>query len=279
MLGKLIKHDFLAGARFLTPAYVVMLVIALLGRAMTWLATRQYIIDNAAPGLSRIISILSSLLTVAFMLAPFIILFMAGFYVIWRFYKNLFTDEGYLMNTLPTKPVSLVCSKLVTALIWMLLTMAVAALSWYIALGHVEALTDTLHQLWDSFVSLIVNNEDVMNREIGVPLWLFVVELVFFLLCWFARFTTSWFFAIAMGQLITKDHKVLGAIGSYIGLAIVSNIISTVYMGILNKAVASATNAVVMQATILGNSLLMIVITALLYWAVCSIMKNRLNLD
>jgi len=34
-----------------------------------------------------------------------------------------------------------------------------------------------------------------------------------------------------------------------------------------------------MQTTLLGNSVLFILITAALYWAVTSIMKNRLNLD
>ncbi len=34
-----------------------------------------------------------------------------------------------------------------------------------------------------------------------------------------------------------------------------------------------------MQTTLLGNSVLFILITAVLYWAVTSIMKNRLNLD
>ena len=106
MLGKLIKHDFLSNARFLGPAYIVMLVIALLGRFVTWLATRKAIMDSVAPAFAHIINLLSSLLTVAFVLAPFAILFMAAFWVIYRFYKNIFTDEGYLMNTLPTRPVT-----------------------------------------------------------------------------------------------------------------------------------------------------------------------------
>ena len=122
MLGKLIKHDFLSNARFLGPAYIVMLVIALLGRFVTWLATRKAIMDSVAPAFAHIISLLSSLLTVAFVLAPLAILFMAAFWVIYRFYKNIFTDEGYLMNTLPTRPVNLVFSKLLNALIWMLIT-------------------------------------------------------------------------------------------------------------------------------------------------------------
>lgn len=279
MLGKLIKHDFLSNARFLGPVYLVILVIAFIGRALLWLSTRKVIMDGAAPALGNVINILSSLMTLVFFLAPFIILFMAGFYVIYRFYKNIFTDEGYLMNTLPTRPVSLVFSKLLTALIWMLISMVFAALSWYIALGNVEGLRDIISQIGDTIAGLIANNKNLLKEELGVPLGVFAVEIVFFLLCWFARFTISWYFAIAVGQLISKNHKVLGAIGSYIGLTIVSYIFSTAYLRVLNGAVAGATNGVAIQATMLGNAVLFLIITGLLYWATTSIMKNRLNLD
>lgn len=280
MLGKLIKHDFLANARFLGPAYAVMLAIALLGRLMTWLATRKAIMDSVAPAFAHIISLLSSLLTVAFVLAPFVIVFMAAFYVIYRFYKNLFTDEGYLMNTLPTRPVNLVFSKLLNALIWMLFTLVVAGFSWYLAVGHLEGLTNLIDQLKDTIMNLFLSNQAAIHEQLGVPIWLFLVEFVVFLLCWFARFTVSWYFAIAFGQLLWKNHKVLGAIGAYLLLAIASNIVSTIYMGILGKALTNvATNGLAMQFTMLGNAALSLIITALLYWAVTAIMKNRLNLD
>ena len=280
MLGKLIKHDFLANARFLGPAYVVMLAIALLGRFVTWLATRKAIMESVAPAFAHIISMLSSLLTIAFVLAPLVILFTAGFYVIYRFYKNIFTDEGYLMNTLPTRPVNLVFSKLLTALIWMLITMAVAGLSWFLAVGHIEGLRNLMDQLWDTVVNLFLSNKEAIHEQLGVPIWLFVTELVVFLLCWFARFTISWYFAIAFGQLISKSHKVLGAIGAYIGLAIASNLVSTIYMGVLGKVLDTvASNGTALQVTMLGNAVLFIIITALLYWATTAIMKNRLNLD
>ena len=72
----------------------------------------------------------------------------------------------------------------------------------------------------------------------------------------------------------------LGAIGAYIGLAIASNIVSTAFMGILGKVTDTvASNGAVMQTTLLGNSVLFILISAVLYWATTSIMKNRLNLD
>lgn len=280
MLGKLIKHDFLANARFLGPAYIVMLVIALFGRFFTWLATRKAIMDAVAPAFGNIIKLLSSLLTVAFVIAPFAILFAAAFFVIYRFYKNIFTDEGYLMNTLPTRPVNLVFSKLLNALIWMLITIVVAGLSWYLAVGHLEGLRDVLNQIWDTIINLFLSNREAIHEQLGVPIWVFIVELVFFILCWFARFAISWFFAIAFGQLIAKNHKVLGAIGAYVGLAIVSNIFSTAYLGVLGKLIKNvASNGLALQYTMMGNAVLFLIITALLYWATTSIMKNRLNLD
>lgn len=280
MLGKLIKHDFLAMARMLTPAYIVMLVIALLGRGMTWLATREAIMNSVAPAVAHIISLISSLLTVAYVLAPLVIIFMAAFYGIYRFYKNIFTDEGYLMNTLPTRPLNLVFSKILNALIWMLFTFVVAALSWYLSVGHIEALRDILNQLWDTITMLFLNNEAAIHDQLGVPIWVFTVEMVIFILAWFARFAISWFFAIAFGQLISKNHKALGAIGAYLGLAIVSNIISSAYLGILGKATATAaTNGIALQYTLIGDSVLYIIIATLLCWATTYIMKNRLNLD
>lgn len=280
MLGKLIKHDFLAMARVLTPAYIVMLAIALLGRLMTWLATRKTIMESVAPAIAHIISMLSSLLTIAFVLAPLVIIFFAAFYGIYRFYKNIFTDEGYLMNTLPTRPVNLVGSKMIIALVWMLFTLVVAGLSWFIAVGHIDALTNTVHQIWDTISGLFLGNQEAIHAELGVPIWVFLIELVVFLLCWFARFAISWFFAIAFGQLISKSHKALGAIAAYIGLAVVSQVISTVYLALLGKLVPEgATNGIATQYTLIGNSILFILIAVLLTWATTYIMKNRLNLD
>ncbi len=280
MLGKLIKHDFFALARVLTPAYIVMLAIALLGRLMTWLATRQAIMDHVAPAIAHIISLLSSLLTIAFVLAPLVIIFFAGFYGIYWFYKNVFTDEGYLMNTLPTRPVNLVVSKGLNALIWMLFTLVVAGASWFLAVGHMDTLRDLIDQIWSTFQSLFLSDQQAVHDQLGVPIWVFLLEFVIFLLCWFARFAVSWFFAIAFGQLISKSHKVLGAIGAYIGLAVVSELFATVYVGLLGKLVpAGATNGIATQYTLIGNSILFIVIAVLLTWATTYIMKNRLNLD
>lgn len=44
--------------------------------------------------------------------------FIVKYYFFWRYYKNLFTDQGYLMNTLPVKCTDLINAKLIVAVIW-----------------------------------------------------------------------------------------------------------------------------------------------------------------
>ena len=50
--------------------------------------------------------------------------------MVYRFYKNLMTDEGYLMFTLPVSRSQLIWSKLMVALAWGVLSAVLAALAW-----------------------------------------------------------------------------------------------------------------------------------------------------
>ena len=50
--------------------------------------------------------------------------------MVYRFYKNLMTDEGYLMFTLPVSRSQLIWSKLLVALVWSVLSTVLAALAW-----------------------------------------------------------------------------------------------------------------------------------------------------
>lgn len=60
----------------------------------------------------------SALFLIIYLLLVFIVGIMTVFIIIYRFYKNIFGDTGYLMNTLPVSSYKLIISKLVTAFIW-----------------------------------------------------------------------------------------------------------------------------------------------------------------
>lgn len=130
MLGKLIKHEFRATGRILLPVYLVMLLTAALVRGF------QVLTEQTAGEFMRVLAVLSVLLFSAAVFGGSILAFVL---MIYRFYKNLMTDEGYLMFTLPVTTGQLIWSKMIVSAVWLLATAAlVCFLKFYaaIALGH-----------------------------------------------------------------------------------------------------------------------------------------------
>ena len=116
MLGKLIKHEFRATGRVMLPMYLVLLATAvgsnLSGRWML--------------GSSRsALSVLGTLIVVAFGFAIFGVLLMSFVLMIQRFYKNLLQDEGYLMFTLPVSVHQHIWAKVIVSAVWFIATVLV----------------------------------------------------------------------------------------------------------------------------------------------------------
>ena len=119
MLGKLLKQDFRATARIILPVYAAVPVLGLFTGLITRLCESQ----------SNIwISILGSLVSFVFSLALIAAVVTTVVLMILRFYRNLMTDEGYLMFTLPVSTTELICSKLIVSVVWFLGALAVDAL-------------------------------------------------------------------------------------------------------------------------------------------------------
>ena len=110
MLGKLLKHEFRATARFMWVIYAAMLVLSLGShfsiRYMDW------------PETFSILRILAVAVTFLWVMALIFGAVMTLVMMVQRFYKNYLTDEGYLMHTLPVKPWMLIVSKLTIGTIW-----------------------------------------------------------------------------------------------------------------------------------------------------------------
>lgn len=124
MLRKLLKHEFRATGRIMLPMYLVLLVTAiganLSGRGML--------------GANELLSILGTLIIMAFGIAIFGVFVMAFTLMIQRFYKNLLQDEGYLMFTLPVSVHQHIWSKLIVSAVWFIATVfAVIAASMIVA--------------------------------------------------------------------------------------------------------------------------------------------------
>ena len=285
MLGKLTKHEFLTVGRIALPTYIGVLLVATVGRFLTWLTSRQYLIDHVPATFVKIIKVLSSLISTVYVVAFIALIVMTIFLMVYRFYKNFFTDEGYLMNTLPVRPASLVTSKLFNSWIWIIFSLIVAFGSLYITLGHYDQLIDMFKNVGTAFKDVLDREGDFIRDELGVPIWVFVVELVFLALSYVTRYILTWYSSVGFGMLLSKKHKVLGTLIAYLILEIVSYILVGIYLAIAAKVVPNYYDIIntsggkALQLVVVGSLVLNTIMSRLLFWFDCFIMKHRLNID
>lgn len=207
MVKKLFKHELLAYARVLLPIYGIVLGIAAISRLIQAFETDSILFD-----------ILNGSAVFAFVVSATVCLVAASIFSIVRFYKNLFTGEGYLTFTLPVTTNQHLWVKLLAALVWDTASLITALLSvCIITAGDVFAeITKAIAYLWEQ-----------IPEQIGGHLVFYILEFLCILL-----FATVYehlliYTCISAGQLFRKN-RILAAVGVYYGLYIVMQVISTV---------------------------------------------------
>ena len=102
MLSKLLRHEFRATGRIMLPVYALLLVscggCTLFGRLL-----------GRYPE-STVLSVVQTVFATLFGVTTFGMLLLTLVLMVYRFYKNLMTDEGYLMFTLPVSRSQLIWS-------------------------------------------------------------------------------------------------------------------------------------------------------------------------
>lgn len=116
VLSKLLKYDLRANLKIFLFIWPAILVFGLLER-----------VALMAELPVKISAIFVNLTTVLFVLAVIAACVFALVISVIRFYSGLLRDEGYLMFTLPVRPWQLVLSKLLTALLTLVVTWAWSA--------------------------------------------------------------------------------------------------------------------------------------------------------
>lgn len=275
MLGKLIKYELKATSRWFLPIYILALLLAPIERFAI-----EYIDSNIElnPAFDHITNTLFFIITMAFVVALIAIAVASGLLIIYRFYKNLITNEGYLMHTLPVKTSQLIWSK------------AIAAILWTIASGIVIFLAIILLVIgtpgWKEFVSEISKLISTFFQYYGANanVWLLFIEILLALILGSLSNIFMIYASISLGQLITK-HKILGAFGAYFLLNTALQFVSSLLMlPFINKFMDSV-DTVLSVPVIFSHYLVPIalVYTAILsiifYFTTSYVFKKKLNLE
>lgn len=234
----------------------------------------QVLTEQTAGEFMRVLAVLSVLLFSAAVFGGSILAFVL---MIYRFYKNLMTDEGYLMFTLPVTTGQLIWSKMIVSAVWLLATAAMDVLSMFISVFDSAA--------WRDIFQLRAFSGSSCREYAGnlglIPAELVVLVLLAALVC-FLKF----YAAIALGHSFT-NRKMLLSVAFFAAFSVAEQIaVSAGLIGFASVASRAAGCAersgrwIIMPQLVLGGAILTVVLYGAVYYAVTYLsLKKRLNLQ
>ena len=214
MLGKLFKHEWIAISKLLVVIHGFILIFAILSRLFFEVSGGIEVV--MAAGSNNITGIIAAMIIFVLVLFIFCAAMFTSVYIAYRFYKNVFTDQGYLTNTLPVTPAQIIISKGLTALLWTIIDLVVLGASLLILFANGEFMSVLLPALGQLFTYL---------NTLPAFCWILLIMLLLspFLMI------IHMYFCVAVGSLV-PNHKILGAIGVYIISYVIIQILSTIVL-------------------------------------------------
>lgn len=193
MLGKLIKNEFKATYKMFGMLFGSLIVLTLLTRFCVYIPFDNIVFD-----------IMTSLLTVIYVVAIVCMAIFSFVLVIKRFYQNMLNDQGYLSHTLPVKMWQQITAKTITYVVWIIASLLMMLLSLFLYFVGKSNFTEYMNK----FIKI--------SAEVFSYPKLTVVIVSFGILVIMQLFVNilNVFAAFSLGQIFTK-HKVLGSIVFY----------------------------------------------------------------
>ncbi len=257
MLGKLIKHEFRAVISYILPLYLGMFILSVVCRLINELYNSMSDVT--------LFNIISTIITLLFTISLYLCGFMTIILVIKRFHSSLFSDQGYLYMTLPVSVHAHIISKLIVAIVSLLLatvTLSVSLLVVFLNKNLWGVLWDKISYLASAFGDLLANNP---AETVMVILLFLLGSINAFLL---------FYMSDAIGSMFNK-HKILIAVAVFFGINIFVSIASSyLFVGLDNYSTLNTP----LSYLILMN-LFVAVLDAVFYFITAYILKNKLNLE
>ncbi len=257
MLGKLLKYETKATARTFTPIYMALIIVSAINRIFR--------VNNIDIGFN-----LSTLIIVGLFISLGV---MTLIMVIQRFNKNLLSDEGYLMFTLPVKTRDLILSKVMISLLWVVVSSIIGVITVLILLGEAAFFAELGNALTIENWNLLL--QGIRDGFGGNPILFLIESLIIVISMYFSTVLTV-YLAISVGQLpIFNKHRVLFSFIAYFIFTTVGQwiliMISKLYTT-LNIEMSST-----MELSIV--TLFCVVVNLVLFYGINYILVKHLNLE
>ncbi len=270
MVKKLLKYENMSYLRVLIPIDLILLGLAVINRLV------QFFEND-----TTMYSILFTSSIILLIVGCVVSLVMTYAIAVIRFYKNLFTNEGYLTFTLPVTRAQLLWTKLLAALFFTLVTVV----SVLLALGIASA-GDMFIEIIKAGAFLLGKGAELAGRGNFIG---YIVELLLLLPVSIATSYLLMYACIAFGQL-SKKNRVLMAFLTYFIYMFICQTIGTI-VSILGAVVVTLPwvenmliwitehSVQMIHVGLIGGTLLDAVLGLVYYLITNVIVKKKLNLE
>ena len=274
MIGKLIKHDLIAGARRMGNIYLAALIAcgALLFSAFLRSGFLRFLCSTAV------------------IIIAFIAVIVTFVSVVFGANKSLFGREGYLTQTLPVRTSSLIFSKWFTASIWVLISYALCAVAFVGVFIYWTTENQDGAEIYDMIYSFLQSFG--IGAQVVYQKYLLLSAIIgLFNACIFVMFVL---FAVTLSN-ISPFHK-LGSFGVILYLALTIFIIQGATYGlekladvtliIQESGMIMSVDAAAIDSAILNGSLTIgltgvyfkAIVTVFLYILTVQLTESKINL-
>lgn len=216
MLTKLLEHEWKSNWKVPTILIGILLLLAFFTGAT--FAVPVWEENMLALGM------LVAFLWITFYIGIIAISFGVNIYLAVRFYKSMYTDEGYLTHTLPVTARQLLLAKGIHMAIWTALTSLAILVSFFICGSMVILfLSPVRAELLEVWQELQLNWREL----VGFDTINIICSIIFMMIASIIYGTTMVMGSVSIGQNLTK-HKILGSIGAYFALNTIVSMVSMV---------------------------------------------------
>lgn len=208
MFIKLFRRDFAAQRRYHIPALIVLLAITLIDCVNIAILTREISSTSSVSTAEALLNLASfaSLYMSIFGLA--IVMAFTVFSVYMYFYSTVATDRAYLTFSVPASARSIIFSKLITSILWLLIDLIAYVAAFFLIILTANSGFSGLKNTFDIIGQIF--NDIIMSLDVKVSTA--VLTLVYSVVNFLSGIMLV-YLAIMLSACFVKKHRVLAAVG------------------------------------------------------------------
>ncbi len=215
MLGRLFKYELKATSKVLVPIYIAFIAITIISRVSI-----DFQVDESSP-----LYYISGMGFLIFALSAITIFVATAIVIIWRFYRNTSSDEGYLLFTIPVKTDSIIISEFLCAFLWSVVMSAAVVIGIFLMLfnRNIDGVTINFPYISNFFSALSFDG--------GKAMFMMFVDMIISTLSEIMAI----YCAISLASLF-KKYRLMLSVLFYIGLVIITNALDVLIIKLITHS-------------------------------------------